>query len=169
MKAKEENGTIKIYPNLPTAYGNVLNGYELMIERHEADGFFDVFEPELLANEQNGAIYFDENLKAFTYPIETIIIVEPTAQELYDNLKKEGEAVFENFRNELAKAASPYTILGTVPEELKQLTQIMLDARTRISDGLAYYLAQNDVETLKAFSFQTEEAEQLMQAIQQFK
>jgi len=169
MKAKEENGTIKIYAEMPKSYGNVLNGYELMEDRHEVDGFYEVFEPNLMPNEQKGAIYFDMQMNCFTYPIEPLIIVEPTAQELYDNLKAEGETVFENFRNELAKASSPYTILGTVTEELKQLTQVMLDARTRITNDLAYHLAQNDVETLKTFTFQTEEAEQLMQAIQQFK
>lgn len=89
MKAKNENGTIKVYPNLPTAYGNVLNGYELMIERHEADGFFEVFVPELQANEKKGAIYFDAQLNAFTYPIETIIIVELTAQELQQKALQE--------------------------------------------------------------------------------
>jgi len=55
-----------------------------MTERHEADGFFDVFVPELLVNEQKGAIYFDENSNAFTYPIEQIIIVEPTQSELLE-------------------------------------------------------------------------------------
>ncbi len=82
MKAKEENGTTKVYPNLTTAYRNVLNGYELMAERHEADGFFDVIEPELLTNEKHGEIYFDERLNAFTYPVEQIIIIEPTADEI---------------------------------------------------------------------------------------
>jgi len=82
MKAKNENGTIKVYPNLPTRYENVLNGYELMTDKHEADGFFDVFVPDLQANEKKGAIYFDENLNCFTYPIEEVIIIEPTSEEL---------------------------------------------------------------------------------------
>lgn len=81
MKAKNENGIIKVYVNLPTAYGNVLNGYELMTEKHEADGFFDVFVPELQANEKKGAIYFDENINAFTYPIE---IIPPLTQAEID-------------------------------------------------------------------------------------
>ena len=80
MKAKNENGTIKVYPNLPTAYGNVLNGYELMTDKHEADGFFDVFVPDLQANEKKGIIYFDTQINAFTYPIE--IIPPPTQAEI---------------------------------------------------------------------------------------
>ncbi len=96
MKAKNENGEINVYPNLPTTYGNVLNGYELMTERHEADGFFELFVPNLMPNEQNGAIYFDENINAFTYPIEQVALPTPAeieaqkAQQLI-NLKQEYE------------------------------------------------------------------------------
>lgn len=89
MKAKNENGTIKVYLNLPTAYGNVLNGYELMTDRHEADGFFEVFEPNLQANEKKGAIYFDTQLNAFTYPIE--IIPPPTQAEIDAKIEADKE------------------------------------------------------------------------------
>ena len=105
MKAKNENGTIKEYPKMPTRYGNVLNGYELMTEKHEADGFFDVFVPELQANEKKGAIYFDENLNCFTYPIE---IIPPLTQAEIDakieNRKTNLILKYESDTDELIKS-----------------------------------------------------------------
>ena len=101
--------------------------------------------------------------------IDKPITDEEIAKQLYDALVEEGKQVFEDFRNELAKAASPYTILGNTPNELKGLTQAMLDAKKRINDALDYLLAQNDVETLKKFSFDTEESRQLKEAIESFK
>jgi len=68
MKAKEENGTIKVYAELPSAYGNVLNGYAEMLDRHEEDGFLEVIRPELRANEKLGQIFRKDNY--YTYPIE---------------------------------------------------------------------------------------------------
>jgi hypothetical protein len=96
-------------------------------------------------------------------------IIEPTAQELYNRLVIEGNMVFDNYRKMLSEASSPYMILGTVPNELKVLTQTMLDAKQRITDDLNYYLSIDDVTNLKAFRFDTDEAEQLKQAIQNFK
>ena len=98
-----------------------------------------------------------------------IPVIELTSQELYDQLITEGEQVFDDFRKMLSEASSPYVILGTIPTELQVLTQTMLDAKTRITDGLSYYLSVDDVTNLKAFTFQTAEAEQLRQAIKDFK
>ena len=80
MKAKIENNKIKVYPNLPTHYGNVLNGYDKLTERHEKDGFFDVIVPTLKDNEKKGEIYFDDVNKVFTYPI--IVIPQKTQSEI---------------------------------------------------------------------------------------
>jgi len=174
MKARNEKGVIKVYSQAQFEkefyyYNGTHNWHKNDVEVLENEGVFDVFVPALLSTEKLGAIYFDSEMNAFTYPIEEIVIIEPTAQELYDKLVIEGNVVFDEFRKMLSEAASPYTILGTVPDELKVLTQTMLDAKTRIADGLAYYLSIDDLDTLKAFSFQTEESEQLKQAIENFK
>jgi len=143
MKAKEENGTIKIYPNMPTAYGNVLNGYELMEELHEQDGFYDVFVPELLVNEQKGAIYFDENINAFTYPIEQIIIVEPTEQELLEQaLNNETQMYLQRTQdgvNTYAKLSAEFRLAklsGMITEEAyKGIERILIPVRNEVLAG----------------------------------
>ena len=60
-------------------------------------------------------------------------------------------------------------ILGTTPDELKTLTQSMLDVKDRINQALDYYLSENDLTSLLEFHFDTEEATQLRQAIENFK
>jgi len=86
MKAKEENGIIKVYAELPTAYGNVLNGYELMTDKHEEDGFLEVVRPELRANEKLGQIFRKDNY--YTYMIEIMPIqVEQTTEQSLSTLE----------------------------------------------------------------------------------
>lgn len=167
-----ENEEIK-YVNLPKGYNGVENiefGYQNRTDLHVKDGFLKVIKPEKKENERYLPLSIEDcDLENGTAKYRVEIIPEPTAQELYDTLMVEGKQVFEDFRNELAKAASPYTILDNIPNELKGLTQAMLDAKKRINDALDYLLAQNDVETLKKFSFDTEEARQLKEAIESFK
>jgi len=143
MKAKNENGTIKVYPTLPTRYGNILNGYELMTERHEADGFFEVFVPNLMPNEQKGAIYFDENINAFTYPIESIIIVEPTAQELQQKaLQEETQKYIQRTQdgiNTYAELSAEFRLAklnGILSEEQqKGIERILVPVRNEVLAG----------------------------------
>jgi len=104
----------------------------------------------------------EEGFYDYTPPVKT-------AQELYDGLVIEGNQVFDEFRKMLSEAASPYTILGNVPNELKVLTQTMLDAKERVNTGLDYLLSIDDVATLSIFSFQNEESNQLREAIESFK
>ena len=105
MKAKNENGIIKEYPKMPNSYKgvmNVLSDYANRTELHEADGFFDVFVPNLMPNEQKGAIYFDENINAFTYSIE--IIPPPTQAEIEAKI----EADKENAVNQKLDSSEQY-------------------------------------------------------------
>lgn len=85
MKARLENGKIKLYGSLPTRYRsdnlNIAGGFEKMgSEVHEAEGFFDLVLPVYDNDvEQFGEIYFDEANQVYTYPIEDIIL--PTLEE----------------------------------------------------------------------------------------
>ena len=76
MKAKSENGTVVLYPELPSTYksdtiGLVLSGFDtLPVEVHESEGFFEVVTPryEPFTQELSSA-YFDEAAKVFTYNV----------------------------------------------------------------------------------------------------
>lgn len=107
-----------------------------------------------------------ESVKKYKEALETKV---PTAQELYDALIEEGKQVFQSFTNDLAEVTLPILIAGSVPSELQQLSVILQTTKTRINNRLSYLLENNNAEELKKFSFQTEEAEQLRNAIENFK
>ena len=158
-------GDIKIFNQLPNKW-NRINGFKSATEQQLIElGFKDVVEPVITSEQYLGEYYLDNDVVT-RYVVDK---VQKTAQELYDSLVIEGNMVFDNYRKMLSEASSPYMILGTVPNELKVLTQTMLDAKQRITDDLNYYLSIDDVTNLKAFRFDTDEAEQLKQAIQNFK
>lgn len=176
--ANYKNNIVTVFNTLPNFYinedGKKIDGFQYASEETlKANKIYPIYFPVKTENQKYESLnnisqsWFNAGTEMYVVPL--IDLPLPTAQELYDALIIEGKQVFEDFRNELAKAASPYTILGTIPIELKQLTQAMLDAKVRILQGLDYYLANNDIENLKNFSYQTEEAEQLKQAIENFK
>lgn len=76
MKARIENNKIVFYNKIPrklenSIQGTILGGYDkLPTEVHQADGFFDVIEPEYdpILQEINN-IYFDEENNYFTYQV----------------------------------------------------------------------------------------------------
>jgi hypothetical protein len=78
MKARNENNGIKVYPNLPNDWGNILNFPQADVETIEAEGFFDLIEPEINPVTQRlGAIYFNEEDNVFTYQV-----IEKTQPEI---------------------------------------------------------------------------------------
>ena len=78
MKARNENGTIVIYPTLPGDYKNILNFAQASIEVLEAEGFFDLSEPKIdPATHKLGEIYFDEVNRMFCY-----LVIELTQAEI---------------------------------------------------------------------------------------
>ena len=70
MKAKDFNGTIKVYNNLPNSYQNVINFHLLSDSDLEGYGFYDVVIPSFdSATQELGDIYFDSDNSQFTYPV----------------------------------------------------------------------------------------------------
>jgi hypothetical protein len=70
MKARNENNAIKVYPNLPNEWGNILNFPQASVETLEAEGFYDLVEPEInQATQRLGELYFDEVNQVFTFPV----------------------------------------------------------------------------------------------------
>lgn len=71
MKAKDYNGTIKVYNTVPKAYGSVIGGFDLLSDSDlEGYGFYDVVVPTFDGRiKELGDIYFDSANSQFTYPV----------------------------------------------------------------------------------------------------
>ena len=165
FKGKNVNDIV-IYTqnNFPKVFNNASVNFNSNLPE-----FLNVVEPTLTESQQ-----IDNNLEngiveagTFTYAVKEIS--EPTAQELYDALIEEGKQVFQQFTTDLAEATLPRLIAGSVPSELQQLSAVLQTTKTRINNGLKLMLDNNMLEELKSFSYQTDEAEQLRQAIESFK
>ena len=166
MKAIIENGNLKFQNSFKEFNGTV--GLEYATDQQWYNwGFREFVNPILLEYQTTGEPYFDSKNDVITY--EIIELPHPTIQEIYDSLIEEGKHTFDEFRRNLSETASSYNILGNHPQELKDLTIALLDAKARILTELDLHLANNDIEKLKAFSYNTPEAEMLKQAIENFK
>ena len=68
MKAIEINGQIKQYSKLPSSWGNVLGGFDLLSdEQLKTYGFYDVVIPDWDSRiEEIGDLYFDAENEIFT-------------------------------------------------------------------------------------------------------
>lgn len=71
MKAKDYNGTIKVYNTVPKSYGNIIGGFDLLSDDDlEGYGFYDVAIPTYDEKiKELGDIYFDSANSQFTYPV----------------------------------------------------------------------------------------------------
>lgn len=71
MKAKDYNGTIKVYNRVPKSYGNIIGGFDLLSDSDlEGHGFYDVVVPTYDSRiKELGDIYFDSANSQFTYPV----------------------------------------------------------------------------------------------------
>ena len=71
MKAKDYNGTIKVYNRVPKSYGNIIGGFNLLSDDDlEGYGFYDVVVPTYDSRiKELGDIYFDSANSQFTYPV----------------------------------------------------------------------------------------------------
>ena len=64
MKAKDYNGTIKTFPNVPKSYGKVIGGFDLLSDSDlEAYGFYDLVTPSfsIYTQELGGVIWDSKN------------------------------------------------------------------------------------------------------------
>ena len=82
MKAKNYNGTIKTFINLPKSYGNIIGGFDLLSDIElQSYGFYNVVVPEYNSKIQElGSISFDSENNVFTYPINNKTWSETVAQ-----------------------------------------------------------------------------------------
>ncbi len=125
MKARTENGTIKIYKSLPTEYTKsdgsvILNFRKASTETLEAEGFYDVVKPSYDSRiEELGIIEWDTANNLFTYPKS-----DKTFSQTVAELKAEKKQAVKDLANrELAKTdwyAIRKADLGTaIPSEIQ--------------------------------------------------
>ena len=83
-----EVGSIRQLSSIPKSFysptyfvGQRTDGYQTLIDIHEADGFFDVIQPTILDTQKRGVIFFD--VDKFTYTV-----IDKTQQELDDEAQQ---------------------------------------------------------------------------------
>lgn len=85
MKARNENGYIRLYEAIPSKFrgltGNYIGGFNLLdTSVHQSEGFYDVVQPQIDRGTQVlGEIYFDGVNNVFTYPV-----INLTTQQITD-------------------------------------------------------------------------------------
>lgn len=82
MKAKDYNGTIKVYNQVPKSYGNIVGGFDLLSDSElQGHGFYDVVTPTFDNRiKELGDIYFDSENNYFTYPVNNKTWAESLAE-----------------------------------------------------------------------------------------
>ena len=86
MKAIEINGQIKIYNQLPSTWGNIMGGFNLLSDNELKNyGFYDVVIPNYDSRIQElGDLYFDSASETFTKDIS-----DKTWTQTLEELKEE--------------------------------------------------------------------------------
>lgn len=80
MKAKEVNGKIILYNNVPKTLGNTIGLNYMSDNDLKTKGFYDVVEPSKTRAQKYGIIYFDATNEVFTYPVESVTYSETLAE-----------------------------------------------------------------------------------------
>jgi hypothetical protein len=97
MKAKDYNGTIKVYNSLPKSYGKVIAGFDQLSDAElQTYGFYNVVVPTYDSRiKKLGDIYFDSDNSQFTYPVSNKAWTESLA-----DLKAEKVSILKRLYNE---------------------------------------------------------------------
>lgn len=116
MKARIENGTIKLYGSLPQDFENILNFANADEETIKSKGFYDVIEPIWDRDMQVlGELYFNEVSQVFTYPV-TDKTPEQIEAERITKINTETDIIFNQLDPQLVKKLLSDR-LATLPEE----------------------------------------------------
>lgn len=145
MKAKNENGTIKIYSRLPKSYGNIIGGFDLLSDSElQSHGFYDVVKPSYNSDTQElGAIYWDSANSQFTYPVNN-----KTWSKTLAELKEEKISNLKNLYN--SKLAETDWIIVRDGELGNTTGQDTLDDRAALRTACATHETAINAKTTKA-------------------
>jgi len=167
MKARIENGQIKLYGHVPQDFENILNFRMAGDEIHKQHGFYDVVTPRYDPDYWRlGELYFDEEKQVFTYELSGI----PT-EEIKDNLKKEFEMAKDRTRKELLDALVDKMIelhRSELPEGLVQLWDILKAENQRVLSTIGD-MEVNDPDALRKYRIRPEDVNWFIDNIRKFK
>ena len=130
MKARNENGEIRIYGKLPSKYKsnlrNIAGGFDkLSTDIHEEEGFFDVEEEVVEEYETQGEIYWDEVQNKFIIP--SVSIFEGYT---FNQIKK---YMVKQILNQLESIIDSYRpLIQTLQDAGETIPQTLIDLRTDI-------------------------------------
>lgn len=101
MKAKDYNGTIKVYNRVPKSYGSIIGGFDLLSDSElEGYGFYDVVMPTYDGRiKELGDIYFDSANSRFTYPVSNKTWTESLSELKANKIK----SIKNHYNNKLAE------------------------------------------------------------------
>ena len=107
MKAKDYNGTIKIYNTVPKSYGSIIGGFDLLSDSDlKGHGFYDVVTPSYDPRIQElGSIQWDSANSVFTYPI-----TNKTWSETLSELKEAKIKIAKDSANQMLISTDWYVI-----------------------------------------------------------
>lgn len=155
MKARNEEGTIKFYLEIPGKYRsetiNIAGGFhKLPTVIHEQEGFYDVITPEIdYEIHELGAIYFDSDAKVFKYPVEELVLD-------LEAIREEKHRVFQQILEQEMTPALMFGVLEKLAmgEPIPQETTAAISAlRTREAQVKANIDAITDPVLMKRFGF----------------
>jgi len=159
MKARIENGQIKIYNTLPKIYNGITGCYPGNFhlqsdEIHRQEGFIPVvtpiFDPETPETQKLGEIYFDETNDIFTYPVNNIVF---DLEQLRQQRLNEFSQVLDQFAVLITRCklihGDDNTDLNDAIEQTKQMrnaTIANINAIATVEEMLAFHIRPEDVE-----------------------
>tara|TARA_B110000881_G_scaffold74349_1_gene64656 strand:- start:10 stop:474 length:465 start_codon:yes stop_codon:yes gene_type:complete len=127
MKAKDYNGTIKLFPTLPKSYGSIIGGFDLLSDSELQEyGFYNLVTPEYSGSIQElGDISFDSENNQFVYAI-----VDITWEGTLEELKAQQIALAKSDAGSILNATDWIIVRDT---ELGNTTsQAILDSRAAV-------------------------------------
>ena len=153
MIANNINGKIKVFNSIPKVFSlkpNVFGYDKLDASIHYADGFREVLEPTLKANEHKTSIYFDVEKDVFTYHMATYTpeeIAEQNKQNEFAQYKLRQSRGLDNYLNlcaefRLAKESGTLT-----PEHYAEIEENLIPVRDELVNG-QFITAKSKLEAI---------------------
>ncbi len=169
MKARIENGVIKVFGALPGDFGNILNFKNADTATHKSHGFFDVVEPAFDPDlKQRTELYFDAQNEVFTYGVtDRLIDMEQEKQRKLLEFEKE----FDSKRHELMLATYEL-VIDALRENLPQDVVSLYDQLKTMKQVYVQEIESRSllgVKELKSYKVQPLDSQAVSQAISSLK
>jgi hypothetical protein len=159
MKAREENGFITLYPELPADWRTYLNFRMAPASVIASEGFYDVEEPSFDPVTHNlGSLIFDAGRKVFTY--EIIAKVLPTLEQAKSLKLEELKKAVKPLYNTVQWLVTMYNTEGeALPTALKEKIRLIktrydqaktqINSLTTVVDVLRWQVPYDAINSLR--------------------